>query len=78
MSNHAQALRNIALSLEPDAAQELNEAAEELARLKQTAQAIMDAANAQPGRMRDRPDYVASISCDLLCRLQEALREGKA
>ncbi|MFC4426274.1 MULTISPECIES: hypothetical protein [Bacteria] len=31
-----------------------------------------DAINAVPGRLRDRPDYITSLPCDVACRLLEA------
>ena len=45
----------------------------ELRQIRRAAQAIMDAVHAQPGRLRDRPEYSTSVPCDLLCRLQAAL-----
>lgn len=49
----------------------------ELRRLRQAAQAIMDATHRQPGRLRDRAEYSADIPCDLLCRLHEALSNSE-
>lgn len=50
--------------------------AEAEAGLREAAQAIWDDAAQMPGQLRDRPDYVMHIRCDLLCRLRDALAQA--
>lgn len=65
--------RAAVFNLDPAA---LRAQAEAEAGLREAARAIWDDAEQMPGQLRDRPDYVMHIRCDLICRLRDALAQA--